>query len=203
MAGISFSENHESELISFENGKPLAAVSNPFGEALKWVYSLGALPGTEVVIIGLGSGFHVAALAEVDPHVKIKVVDSRASLTSIFKAQFKDLEDRVEVVHVSDCEDLLKSDFYKEMVESKPYVLSFRECWGEQVELFTEIFAHLTGRSSDSVRYHLEDLGINMKGLYFDSSKLASIKDVLGNMESIPASEKQKQIFMTLGELVK
>jgi len=203
MAGISFSENHEAELISFENGKALAAVSDPYGEALRWVYSLGPIPTKEVVIIGLGSGFHVAALSEIDPDLKITVVDSRSSLTSIFRAQFKDLADRVEIVTVTDCEDLFKSDFYRDLLQSKPYVLSFRECWGEQVEFFAEIFAHLTGRSSDSVRYHLEDLGINMKGVYFDSSKLTSIKDILGTVDTVQASEKHKQLFMTLGELIK
>jgi len=131
------------------------------------------------------------------------VVDSRSSLTSIFRAQFKDLADRVEIVTVTDCEDLFKSDFYRDLLQSKPYVLSFRECWGEQVEFFAEIFAHLTGRSSDSVRYHLEDLGINMKGVYFDSSKLTSIKDILGTVDTVQASEKHKQLFMTLGELIK
>ncbi|MNL41645.1 hypothetical protein D3C87_1640660 [compost metagenome] len=95
------------------------------------------------------------------------------------------------------------TDLFKEMSQGQSYVVSFQECWGAQRQLFTDFFAHLTGRSVESVQYHFQELGINMKALYFEPNKLISIKDFMPVVESSPASEKNKEIFRTLGELVK
>jgi hypothetical protein len=203
MSFITFSENHESDLISFEDGQSLASLTNPRGEALKWVYSLGAMPTSHIVIVGLGSGFQVEALADLSPEVRITVVDSRASLVPVFRAQFPDLADRVEIVIAENGAELMKSDLFKEVIQGQCYVISFQECWGPQAQAFTDLFAHLTGRSLESIQYHFQDLGINMKALYFDHSKLISIKDFLPVVEASGTAEKNKQIFRTLGELVK
>ncbi|MBO9666597.1 MAG: hypothetical protein J7501_07260 [Bdellovibrio sp.] len=203
MAMVTFSENHESSLISFEEGQALASLRDPRGEALKWTYSLGPIPSSHVVIIGLGSGFHVEALADLDPSIKITVVDSRDALVPVFRSQFPEIADRIELVIAENVQDLMKSDVYADVIANRAYVLSFRECWGNQVNLFSEFFGHLTGRSADAVKYHFEELGINMKALYFQSSNLLSIRDVLPVVEASQAQEGQKQIFRALGELVK
>jgi len=205
MTTISFSENHESKFVAFEEGKTLASLRDPHGEALKWVYSLGAFPTKHVVVVGLGSGFHVSALADLDPNLKITVVDSREPLVSVFKSQFPELKDRVHVLIASNKDDLMSSQLFHEVILDRAFVLSFRECWGMQAALFSEFFAHLTGRSVDSVKIHLEDFGINMKALYLDSdsAKLLSIKDVLPVIEASVLAEQKKQLFRALGELVK
>ena len=205
MTTISFSENHESKFVAFEDGKALASLGDPHGEALKWVYSLGAFPTKHVVVVGLGSGFHISALADLDPSLKITVVDSRESLVSVFKSQFPELKDRVHVLIASNNADLMSSQLFHEVIEDRAYVLSFRECWGMQAPLFSGFFAHLSGRSVDSVKTHLEDFGINMKALYLDSdkAKLLSIKDVLPVIEASTVAEQKKQLFRVLGELVK
>lgn len=203
MSMISFSENHESCLVSFEEGQPLASLRDPRGEALKWVYSLGAFPSSHIVVVGLGSGFHISALADLDPTVRITVVDSRASLIPVFRSQFPELEGRVEILIAENVQELMKSDLYAEVARDRAYVLSFRECWGSQSSQFSGFFAHLTGRSAEAVRYHFEELGINMKALYFQSNNLLSIKDVLPVVEASVMPENKKQIFRALGELVK
>lgn len=200
---ISFSENHVSDLIAFENSRPLASLLDPREEALKWVYSLGHIPTSHVVVIGLGSGFHIAALAELDPRLRITVIETREVLLPIFRSQFPEIEERVDVTFVQNIQDLFKTEAYGEVLRNRSLVLSFRECWGAHSESFTELFAHLTGRSVDSVKYHFEDLGINMKALFFDNSRLLNIKDVLPVVEASPMAEGQKQLFRVLGELVK
>ncbi len=200
---ITFSENHESSLIPFESGEALASVHDPRGEGLKWAYSLGHLPTSHVVVVGLGSGFHIAALADLDPSLTITVFESRVSLLSVFRSQFPELEERVNVVIVQNAQDIFKMDFYQEILNQRSYIVSFRECWGQQVDFFSDTFAHLTGRSSESVKYHLQEFGINIKSLYFQQNKLLSIKDVVPAMESAAIPENKKQIFRVLGELVK
>lgn len=203
MSKITFSENHESLLISFEEGQALASMQDPHAEALKWVYSLGAFPSQHVVIAGLGSGFHISALADLDPTVQITVVDSREALIPVFKSQFPELAKRVNILISENIQDLMKSDLYAEVVRDRAYVISFRECWGSQMNLFSEFFAHLTGRTAESVRFHFAEMGINLKALYFQNDNLLSIKDVLPAVEASLMAENKKQIFRVLGELVK
>ncbi|MFM6926875.1 MAG: hypothetical protein ACKOX6_00330 [Bdellovibrio sp.] len=203
MSMITFSENHESSLVSFEEGQALASLGDPRGEALKWAYSLGQIPSRHVVIIGLGSGFHIEALADLDTDVQITVVDSRDSLIPVFRSQFPDLEDRVQIVVADNVTDLMKSDVYADVVANRAFVISFRECWGNQVDLFSQFFGHLTGRSPEAMKYHFEEFGMNMKSLFFRSNNLLSIKDILPVVESSEISEEKKQIFRALGELVK
>lgn len=203
MAMITFSENHESALVAFEEGHALASLRDPRGEGLKWAYSLGVIPSEHVVVAGLGAGFHIAALADVDAQLKITVVESRESLIPVFRSQFPELAERVEVVVVQNVSDLFKTDLYQEIIHNRPYVLSFKECWGAQSSFFAELFAHMTGRSVESVKYHFEEFSINMKALYFNSKQLLSIKDVLPVVEASVMPENKKQIFRVLGELVK
>lgn len=203
MSMITFSENHESSLVSFEEGQALASLRDPRGEALKWAYSLGQIPSNHVVIIGLGSGFHVEALADLDQDVQITIVDSRDSLVPVFRSQFHELAERAQIVIAENINDLMKNDVYAEVVANRAFVISFRECWGNQVDLFSQFFAHLTGRSTEAVKYHFEELGINMKALYFQSNNLLSIRDILPVVEASQAAEDKKQIFRALGELVK
>ena len=130
----------KSSLVSFEEGQALASLRDPRGEALKWAYSLGQIPSNHVVVIGLGSGFHVEALADLDPSVQITVVDSRDSLVPVFRSQFPELAERAQIVIAENLNDLMKNDIYAEVVENRAFVISFRECWGNQVDLFSQFF---------------------------------------------------------------
>lgn len=203
MSMITFSENHESSLVAYEEGRSLASLQDPQGEALRWVYSLGVLPSQHVVVVGLGSGFHVAAMADIDPNVRITVVESRESLIQVFRSQFADIADRVEIIVAQSSRELRNSELFENVLQNRAYVVSFRECWASQEILFTEFFAHLTGRSLDSVRYHLGELGINMKALYLEPSGLHSLTEVMPVIEAAAFDESKKQIFRALGELVK
>lgn len=203
MSMITFSENHESSLVAFEAGRSLANFSNPQAEALKWSYSLGSLPTKHVIIVGLGAGFHVAALADLDPQLRITVIDNRPGLLPVFHSQFSELKERVEVVIFQNAEDLFKTELYQEVLNQKCFVLSFQECWGESSALFAQAFAHLTGRSVESVKNHFEEFGINIKAIFMQNRNMLSLKDVLPAVESSQSSENEKNAFRTLGELVK
>lgn len=203
MAMITFSENHERTLISFDAGQPLSDVQAPREQGLKWVYTLGVIPSSHVVVVGLGSGFHVAALVDVDPQLKITVVESREALIPVFLAQFPELRDKINIVVIQEPQDIFKSSLFQEVLNDRPYILSFHECWGQERDSFSQVFAHLTGRSASSVQYHFDDIGVNIKAMYLQGNKLLSIKDVLPAVEAATMRENQKQIFRVLGELVK
>lgn len=203
MSMITFSENHESSLVAFEEGVALSSLGDPRGEGLKWVYSLGLIRSTHVVVIGLGSGFHAAALADLDPNLNITVVESREALIPVFRSQFPETAERINIVVVQDERDIFNAEFFQEIKAHRSYILSFRECWGKQGAFFSEVFAHLSGRSLESVKYHFEEFEINMKALYLKANTLLSIDDVTPVIEASTMPEYKKQIFRVLGELVK
>ncbi len=201
MNSIHFSQNWQNFLIAYENGSSLCSKTDPQGEALRWVYSLGNIPTDHVVVIGLGAGFHVAALADIHPNIKITVVDNREALVSVFRSQFKDIEDRVEVVIASESRDLLRSDTYADITNRRCFVLSFCESWGEQDDLMSSFFAHATGRTVEAVKYHLSNLGMNMKSFYFESQNLVNMLEIIPAIEKSDLDQGSKQIFRALGEL--
>lgn len=203
MGFISFSENTEKNMIAFEEGLALCDIRDPQQQALKWVYSLGSFPSSSVVVVGLGSGFHVAALADLDPHLKITVIETRLSLLRMFQTQFPELQEQVEVILVQEPHDIFKTHFFQEILATKPYVLSFQECWGHGKGAFTQLFAHLTGRSAASVQYHFEELEINVKALGGITASLHSLKDMMPAVLGSSLSEVDKLAFRTLGEMVK
>lgn len=203
MSAISFSENHLAQLIPFESGEALASVRDPQAQGLKWAYSLGAMPTRHVVVVGLGAGFHIAALADVDPSLKITVIESRDALLRVFWSQFPELENRVEILTLQSPQDIFRTELFTEVLKEAPYVLSFVECWGQQAEFFNEVFAHVTGRSLESIRYHFQEFGINIKAAFLKSKDLLSLKDTFPVIENSTIPENKKQIFRVLNELVK
>jgi len=203
MSIITFSENHEAQLIPFEDGQSLASLRDGGNEGLQWVYSLGLIPTQSAVVVGLGAGFHIAALADLDPNLNITVVESREALIPVFRARFSHLRDRVNIVIVKEASEIFSTDAFQEAKDNRSYILTFRECWGQQVQLFMGVFSHLTGRSLESARYHLEEYGINMKALYLQPGQLVSIKELMPVVESSPLLEYRKQVFRVVNELVK
>ena len=200
---ITFSENQDADLIAYEDGIPLAQAHDPKAQGLKWVYSLGNIPASHVIVMGLGSGFHIAALAELDVKLKITVIETRESLVRVFRSQFPDLSARVDVLVIEKPTDIFKTDFFQEILSERPFVLSFQECWGRQGDLFAELFAHATGRSLESVKYHFQEFGIDIKSSFAVPVGLVSLKEMMNSIEASSLRENKKQIFRVLGELVK
>jgi hypothetical protein len=203
MSHVTFSENHHGQMIAFEDGVALCSFRDPQSEGLKWSYSLGHVPSKKIIIVGLGSGFHVAALADVYPELDITVLETRVSLLTMFRSQFPDLLNKVNVQIVDTPSDVLKSSFIAEILLEKPYVVSFRECWGNETEKFSTIFSHATGRSLDSLKYHFVEFGIDIKSMGSAKKELLSIKDVLPNCENSSMREQDQLAMRVLGELVK
>ena len=69
MSIISFTENAEGYLIPLENGKVLCDFHHPLEEAEKWVSQQDLTISNEIVVLGLGAGFHVRALKEAHPYL--------------------------------------------------------------------------------------------------------------------------------------
>lgn len=154
---VVFSENTQGLLIPSQNGKNLCDFRDPQVEALKWVYSLGNIQDSHLIVLGLGGGHHIDALLQVYPKLNITVLESRDSLLQIFKTQYTDLADKVEVRIVDRDSDI--SNF----MGLKATVVSFIACWCDETETYISILSELSGRSEVFLKYQICEMGLETK----------------------------------------
>lgn len=98
--------------------------------------------------------------------------------------------------------DVFLADIFQWVLNAKPLVVTYSSGWDGTTELLAEIFAHLTGRSAESVQYFLFDMGVEVKSLSL-AKGLLSIKDVMTAIDQTQLSEQQRLRFQVLGELIR
>jgi hypothetical protein len=207
MSSVSFSENKEGYLIPQEDGHALCDFENPNEEAEAWAKQQDVTIANEVVVLGLGAGFHVKALREAHPFLKIHVIECRDSLLPIFKKQ---VQSDLEHYHVfQSLESLLESDFFNKVIAKTMPVYFFKKSWGAQEDLFYSLWKNLTGRSVYAIARHFANLGVEI-----DESTLLNLKrtekpltikdatDIVINSKSENAKEN-RGYFEALRELLR
>jgi hypothetical protein len=207
MSSVSFSENKEGYLIPHEDGQALCDFEHPNEEAEVWAKQQDVTIANEVVVLGLGAGFHVKALREAHPFLKIHVIECRDSLLPIFKKQ---VQSDLEHYHVfQSLESLLESDFFNKVIAKTMPVYFFKKSWGAHEDLFYSLWKNLTGRSVYAIARHFANLGVEI-----DEATLVNLKrtekpltikdatDIVINSESESAKEN-RGYFEALRELLR
>lgn len=103
-------------------------------------------------------------------------------------------------------ENIYNQDIYSYILKYKPIILTHHETWGAFVKNYTDIFAVLTGRTVQSLEYHLKDLGVDVKistQVSTPSNRMLNIKDVLPIIQNKNLPIEQKMILSILGELIR
>ena len=207
MNTISFSENSEGYLIPFEDGKALCDFNNPTAEAEAWVSSQNLTISNEIVLLGLGAGFHLKALREAHPYLKIHLIECRDQLLPIYKKQ---LQSQVENYSCfQNLNSLLDSEIFELVMMKALPVFFMRSSWGAQEDLFYSLWKNLTGRSVYAIAKHFANLGIEIDEATLSSLKKSekplTIKDateIIANSNS-PAAKETRGYFETLRELLR
>lgn len=207
MSIITFSENTEGYLIPFEDGKSLCDFNNPVSEAEAWVAQQDLSISNEIVVLGLGGGFHVQALKEAHPYLKIHLIECRDQLLPIYKKQ---IQSKVENYSCfQSLESLLDSEVFEAVIVKSLPVYFARSTWGAQEDLFYSLWKNLTGRSVYAIAKHFANLGIEI-----DEGTLSSLKqtekplaikdatDIIANSNS-SAAQESRGYFETLKELLR
>ncbi|MGZ6448327.1 MAG: hypothetical protein ACXWRA_09860 [Pseudobdellovibrionaceae bacterium] len=204
---ISFSENPEGYLIPFEEGKALCDYTHPLEEAEKWVAGQDLTISNEIVLLGLGAGFHLKALREARSYLKIHVIECRDQLLPIYKKQI-----RSEVENYScfqSLEALLDSEVFETTVMKSLPVYFLKSSWGIHEDLFYSFWKNLTGRSVYAIAKHFANLGVEI-----DEGTLSSLKqsekpltikeatEIIIKSDSTAAKES-RGYFETLKELLR
>jgi len=204
---VSFSENTEGYLIPFEDGKPLCDFANPLAEAEEWAAGQDFSISNEIVVLGLGGGFHIKAIKEAHPYLKIHLIECRDQLLPIYKKQIQSQVDGYSCFQ--NLESLLDSEIFEKVITKSLPIYFMRSTWGSQEDLFYSLWKNLTGRSVYAIAKHFATLGIEI-----DEGTLTSLKqtekpltikdatDIIAKSNS-PAAKKNRGYFETLKELLK
>jgi hypothetical protein len=84
----------------------------------------------------------------------------------------------------------------------KPSLYTHKASWGALSSVYLRVFADLTGRSSESLRYYLNEMGVDVHVIpHLD--KWWSIKDIIKNQEQLGFNQQNKLKAQLLGELVR
>ena len=169
MSIISFTENAEGYLIPIENGKAICDAQAPVEEAERWVASQDFSISNEAVVLGLGAGFHVRALREAYPYLKIHVIEVREQLLPIYKKQIHSQMENYTCLQ--SLNELLDSDIFETTVAKSLPVYFLKSSWGAQEDLFYSLWKNLTGRSVYAIARHFANLGVEI-----DETTLVSLK---------------------------
>lgn len=207
MSIITFSENTEGYLVPFEDGKALCDFNNPTAEAEAWAAKQDVSISNEIVILGLGGGFHVQALKEAHPYLKIHLIECRDQLLPIYKKQIQSQVENYSCFQ--NLESLLDSEVFESVIVKSLPVYFMQNTWGSQEDLFYSLWKNLTGRSVYAIAKHFANLGIEI-----DEGTLTSLKqtekpltikdatDIIANSNSAAAQES-RGYFETLKELLR
>lgn len=115
----------------------------------------------EVVVVGLGAGFHIEALLARCPQLRITVVDCRPALKRFFENRSFNGQERVEVVVIDSVDGLYQHEIMETIAEKQLLTFAFKPCFGSRQKLFSELFRGLTGRSLRALQFFLPRMGFH------------------------------------------
>jgi hypothetical protein len=199
---INFAENTEGFLIPFENERSLVA-QDPWSQAREWCREILVID-KECIVVGLGAGFHLAEMIQQKRLSKVYVVDSRPGLVNIFRSQFPELADIVQIILVEDSQSLLQHEIMEEVIEKSLSVFAFTPCWPENDTVFRSFHRHLCGRSAESLELFFKSRGLKKDIQIRDETgkRYLTIKDLeILIQEEVPAYLRLN-CFRILKELI-
>lgn len=128
-------------------------------EAIQWCRETLVMDSI-CVVVGLGSGLHVAEMVKHNKMKKIYVVDNRPELMDLFQKQYPELHNIVEVIIAEDSDSLLTHELMTEVIEHNMSSLAFSSCWPKTDLFFKNCHRHLSGRSKESLELFFNAYGI-------------------------------------------
>jgi len=164
-------------------------------EAKGWVRSQFFKDSASVIVLGLGAGHHVTALAEERPQQSIVVLDYHETLISRFTAP-----KNVEIINaLSISEEAMRS-----LVQKALPVLGFRPAWSGLERDYEYLKRDLCGQTPESLRAQAEFRGYyNLsQALNQKSTSVVTVKEISSLMDQDKDS-KESKVWQVLRELVK
>lgn len=176
---LEWRSNKNQQLVAFENQMPLCHFENPQEEARQWVASNASQIKNDpkIVVIGVGSGYHLDELAKTYPYSQIVAIDCRIQITSFLSRKMKN----IEFISFTDLAELAKSPRLQDLMNGKSVKLTFQPAYGFQKKMLDEIHYFLNIRTQEALAAYLNreitgpnNVLMNMRHL-FENAKVTDL----------------------------
>lgn len=194
------------------NGRNLSSERDPIKEAQSWVHLQSELiaGAPTIIVLGLGSGFHLAQLRREWPECQIIAIESRQSIAeTIWESTSSDLSE-IDVVVANDMDALMSHALIRQAVKHRYALLMHPSCYITDKEFYREAKKFLLARDLKSLRFFIEQRAelkhvFDFEALVADSKKkeILSIKDLPLQKLSVGKISASHFAFFALMELIK
>jgi hypothetical protein len=191
------------------NGKMLSSKVDPRKEAIQWVENNQFLSGVSktIVVIGVGSGYHLIALKEKYPQARILAISTCAELLNAIQNAHAQQLSGVTFYNATTLEDFYEAEATQAVFQSTAVVLKHPTYQVEDNPLLEQIIEAIVARSTNSLKKYIaknEALTVALPAIPAMIG-LASIKTI--NDAAVSTTETQFVspwlTIRTLKELVK
>ncbi len=181
----------------------LLTEKDPVQEAQKWCQD-SLIMDSSCIVVGLGNGFHIAEIVEQKKMMKVFVVDHRPGLMNMFRKQFPELKNIVEIVILESSDRLLRHEIMDQVIRENLSALAFTPCWPKNDNLLATFHRHLSGRSRESLEMFFKKYGIRKDIQIKDESgqRYLNIKDLEILIQEDVPSYLRLNCFRILKELI-
>lgn len=189
-------------------GRWLSSSVDVIAEASAWLRQQGLRmqEASPIIVLGVGSGYHLVAIAEAYPGRQIISVDFSQEIIDSAKSKHGLALANVKFVCAHSIEDLQNSIILQQALCGSYSLLLYAPGTVPNPQFYSEMQMFLSGRSESGLRFLLsmreqlaEDLGANT--IQAASNEAISIKTLISRITK-NCSPETKLIFMTLRELV-
>lgn len=178
----------------------LCSQRDPTKEAAQWL-ELQVVSAGHLWILGLGAGYHVAAMAQKYPEHVISVVDHRPELRAHFEKSFPACARQVRVELVATEKELLDCQSYRLFGPALSSIHRFRPAISMEQEMYAEFSKALRGQTKASFRFLCEQLEIPFNEVCFAGISDFQIKEIALAVEAQGPSAARRWVRV-LRELV-
>lgn len=203
------------------DGRATASLVDPVREAQTWVtaqvekYKNELRPGRSarpIVVLGIGSGYHIVALAATTGR-RIYAVDTETACLGFARSILGDaINDRVELLAFSSPiaeADLFEDRTMRQVLTSSYTLLRHKPTFVRQGHAMTELENWIVGRTPAAFAAHLRlrpEIAAafnSQRAGQIANAKLVSIKDLVGIWDVTSEPRVERRLFRVLEELVK
>ena len=181
-------------------GLPLCSTRDPQSEASRWLSTITPT-ADHCWVLGLGSGYHVQALAQKYRNLVISVIDHREPLRKSFEDKFPQLRSQVLVEIVRSEEELLMSKSFALFGQNQSSNHIFRPAVQKVDELYLLFSKSLRGQTRQSFLVLMDMFGIEISTDALNGIHDFQIKEISKSLAGRSEKEEQR-IIRVLRELV-
>lgn len=200
---ISVSQTQAGQPVVSFSGRQLCSFVNPEDEARMWVqhYSDMIEGKNLIVVLGLGSGYHVQALRE-ETAASLLVIEKSPELIALFKKNFNPiLNEDLHFLELSDDLSKLKSIVggFKSSYATLTFAPAVYAFHGE----YKTIYAYLNGRNLEHLNFQFSLRGVDHYFCPTNLSESSPVEAFRNLAKDQNLSVKWRHLFRMMGEIIR